>query len=92
MAKSPQVKDHVHRSDWGTDAGSGSVTVLEGDGAGCEGEVVRTVTILATSNMDEAPWGRFHFLRTPPVRPLCWVRPTPAGQVEVVLFDILVPK
>ena len=31
---------------WGADAGSGSVTVLEGDGAGCEGEVVRTVTIL----------------------------------------------
>ena len=75
---------------WGADAGSGSVTVLEGDGMGCEGEVVRTVTILATSNLDEAASGAIS-LSPNPAREAFVVTfdQTLAGQVEVVLFDVL---
>lgn len=75
---------------WGTDAGSGSVTVLEGDGAGCEGEVVRTVTILATSNMNEAAMGAVSLSPNPAREAfVLGFDQIPAGQVEVVLFDIL---
>ena len=75
---------------WGADAGPGSVTVLEGDGMGCEGEVVRTVTILATSNLDEAASGAIS-LSPNPAREAFVVTfdQTLAGQVEVVLFDAL---
>ena len=75
---------------WGADAGSGSVTVLEGDGAGCEGEVVRTVTILATSNLDETAFGAIS-LSPNPVREafVLTFDQTPAGLVEVVLYDVL---
>ena len=75
---------------WGMDAGSGSVTVLESDDAGCEGEVVRTVTILATSNLDEVAFGQISLSPNPAREAFVLTfDPTPAGQVEVVLFDVL---
>jgi hypothetical protein len=75
---------------WGADAGSGSVTVLESDGSGCEGEVVRTVTILATSNLDEAAFGVIS-LSPNPAREVFVLTfdQTSTGPVEVVLFDVL---
>ncbi|MEC8362441.1 MAG: S8 family serine peptidase, partial [Bacteroidota bacterium] len=36
---------------WGSEPGGASVTVLEADSTGCEGEVVRTVQILAVDNV-----------------------------------------
>ena len=36
---------------WGSEPGGASVTVLEADSSGCEGEVVRTVQILAVDNV-----------------------------------------
>ena len=75
---------------WGADAGSGSVTVLESDGAGCEGEVVRTVTILATSNLDEVASVAMSLSPNPAREAFVLTfDQTRAGQVEVVLFDIL---
>jgi hypothetical protein len=75
---------------WGTEAGSGSVTLLEGDGAGCEGEVIRTVTILATSNLEEAASGKIS-LSPNPARDAFWLSfdHMPEGQLEVVVFDLL---
>jgi hypothetical protein len=75
---------------WGADAGSGSVTVLESDGSGCDGEVVRTVTILATSNLDEAAFGAIS-LSPNPAREVFVLTfdQTSTGSVEVVLFDVL---
>ena len=74
---------------WGADAGSGSVTVLESDGAGCEGEVVRTVTILATSNLGEIASVAMSLSPNPAREAFVLTfDQTPAGQVEVVLFDV----
>jgi hypothetical protein len=40
---------------WGDQAGQGVLTLVESNGEGCEGTVVRTVQILATSFINEVP-------------------------------------
>ena len=73
---------------WGNTSGGASVTVVESDTTGCEGEVVRTVQILATTSVLEASLLELTIMPNPASD---WVTlqfaETIAGLVDVVLYD-----
>ena len=50
---------------WGQEAGQGTIEVVETDGSGCEGEIERTVQILATSNVNVLDTRRWELMPNP---------------------------
>jgi len=74
---------------WGNVAGGGSVSVVESDATGCEGEVVRTVQILETTSIWETPALELTLMPNP-ARDLVTLQFAESGYgpVEVVLFDV----
>ena len=70
---------------WGSEAGGASVTVLESDTTGCEGEVVRTIQVLEVDNVED--FEALHLELVPnPARGqvfLNWGIRRPAGQCRL---------
>ena len=73
---------------WGDVAGGASVSVIESDATGCEGEVVRTVQILPTTLVLEATLLELTIVPNP-ARDWVTLRfeEQNAGAVDVVVFD-----
>ena len=73
---------------WGSQAGSGALYVTESDDTGCEGEVVRTVTILATTDVAEQVQVALSLMPNP-ARESFRIEFTdqPLGLVKVTIFD-----
>ena len=73
---------------WGGQAGSGALYVTESDDTGCEGEVVRTVTILATTDVAEQVQVALSLMPNP-ARESFRIEFTdqPLGLVKVTIFD-----
>ena len=74
---------------WGDNAGGGVVSVLESDNSGCEGEVVRTVQILATTAVSEASKLDFQVMPNP-ARDVLWIsmEESGVGLINARLFDV----
>ena len=74
---------------WGDNAGGGVVSVLESDNSGCEGEVVRTVQILATTAVSEASKLDFRVMPNP-ARDVLWIsmEENGVGLINARLFDL----
>ena len=75
---------------WGSEAGGASVTVLETDTTGCEGEVVRTVQILEVDNVDGLDSVQLELVPNPARGRvfLDWGA-SDVQQANVVLYDVL---
>ena len=73
---------------WGSQAGSGALYVTESDDTGCASEVVRTVTILATTNVAEQVQVALSLMPNP-ARESFRIQFTgqPSGIATVTIFD-----
>ncbi len=73
---------------WGSQAGSGALYVTESDDTGCASEVVRTVTILATTNVAEQVQVALSLMPNP-ARESFRIEFTdqPSGFATVTIFD-----
>ena len=75
---------------WGSEAGGASVTVLETDTTGCEGEVVRTVQILEVDNVAGLDMVQLELVPNPARgRVLLDWGASDVQQANVVLYDVL---
>ena len=75
---------------WGSETGGASVTVLEADTTGCEGEVVRTVQILEVDNVAGLDIVQLELVPNPARGRvfLDWGA-SDVQQANVVLYDVL---
>lgn len=74
---------------WGPDSGQGLLTLVETDADGCQGEVVRTVQILATSAVAEMGDVVLGVTPNPAVSSVrLRLAPHVQGPVEVQVFDL----
>ena len=75
---------------WGSEVGGASVTVLEADTTGCEGQVVRTVQILEVDNVDGLDNLQLELVPNPARGRvfLDWGA-SDVQQANVVLYDVL---
>ena len=75
---------------WGSEAGGASVTVLESDTTGCEGEVVRTIQVLEVDNVEGFEALQLELVPNPARGQvfLNWGA-SDVQQANVVLYDVL---